>query len=684
MNSRTHILMATALALSAVQAQAESASSADADKLQAITVIGSPFKLGIPAEEIPQTVSSITAQDIDTRSYATVEEALAQVSSVQAGLAGRSGYDEFMIRGFSQSYYQFKNGLRLDPGYNQQEELYGLERIDVLKGPSSVEYGQIAPGGVVNLISKKPQSRGIREAAVEFGSFDYKRFAADIGDTIGGSNVWSFRVPFAFTDAGDFQNYVFSRRQYVAPTLAYRPDQRTELVIYTSYQNDDFRRSAAVPFELASRVSRSTYLGEPSLPAFTRPQTQFGYAFEHLFANEWTFKQNLRQTNYHERGTSIYGSSWTDSTFTPGYYYFDYQVSVFSLDNQIQKTLKSGSWEHDFLAGYDWLKYRSHTRGVGGETPSLDIVAPVYTPTVVGAVEDSPAQKLDQRGVYAQYRLKLANRYTLNLGARHSKISNDNYGVRSELSKNTYSAGLMILDIGGFSPFVSYSQSFEPINGWDPYLFDGNPPPKFSEGSQREAGVKWRSADGRQTAVASYFNIYQTNIYNYVGFGTAEGCAIDDNFCDAASDQRHKGFELEVHSQWSQSLDLQASFTHLDARIANTQLASATGAVGSRPFGIPANTVSATAIVHGVGFGLGATDLIVGVRHVGARIVNQSGEALAAFTVADIGAAYTLGKARFAASLKNVTGKAYLVGPYFGNVNYGAPRSLLVSVEYAW
>lgn len=682
MTLRIPPFMATVLALLAADAHSQQAGTAESSTSTTVTITGR-FKLGIPAEEVPQTVSSITAADIEARAFKTVEEALSQVSSVQAGLAGRSGYDEFMIRGFFQSYYQFKNGLRLDPGYNQQEELYGLERIDVLKGPSSVEYGQIAPGGLVNMISKRPLSTPIREAGVEFGSFKYKRLTADVGDTLGTSGAWSFRIPMAFTDAGDFQDYVFSKRQYIAPTLAWRPDKRTELVIFTSYQNDEFRRSTSVPFELASKVKRSTYLGEPSLPTFTRPQTQLGYAFEQGFDSDWKFRQNLRQTNYHERGTSFYGSAWTDTTFTPGYYYFDYKVSVFSLDNQFEKTLKSGAWEHNFLAGYDRLNYRSRTRSTGGDLAPLDIASPVYTPTVIGALDDSPAQKLEQQGLYTQYRLKLADKYSLNLGARHSKIANDNYGVRSDLSKNTFSAGLMVLDVSGFSPFVSYSQSFEPINGWDPYLFDGSRPPKFSEGSQREFGVKWRSADARHTAVASYFDMTQTNVYNYVGFGTAEGCAIEDNACDAASDQRHKGFELEINSRINPHLDLQASFTHLNARIAKTQLASATGAVGSRPFGIPADTLAATAIARGAGFGFNGLDLTVGLRRVGARTVNQNGDALAAYTTWDLGAAYSTGPLRWAVSLKNVTDKAYLLGPYFGNVNYGAPRSVSVSLQYA-
>ena len=140
-----------------------------------VIVKSSPFKLSVPASEVPQTVSEISNEDFENRSYRTIEEALTQVSSVQSGLAGRSGYDEFMIRGFSQSYYQFKNGLRLDPGYLQQEEIFGLERIEVLKGPSSVEYGQIAPGGVVHLVSKKPSNTPINEVSVEVGSYGLKR-----------------------------------------------------------------------------------------------------------------------------------------------------------------------------------------------------------------------------------------------------------------------------------------------------------------------------------------------------------------------------------------------------------------------------------------------------------------------------------------------------------------------------
>ena len=649
-----------------------------------VIVKSSPFKLSVPASEVPQTVSEISNEDFENRSYRTIEEALTQVSSVQSGLAGRSGYDEFMIRGFSQSYYQFKNGLRLDPGYLQQEEIFGLERIEVLKGPSSVEYGQIAPGGVVNLVSKKPSNTPINEVSVEVGSYGLKRTTADLGGKLGDSGEWSYRVPIALSDSNDFQNYVYSKRQFVAPTFAYRPSGRTELVIYTAFQNDDFKRSVSVPYSIVRDVNKSTYLGNPYLPGFTRPQTQLGYAFEHNFDNDIKFKQSLRQTNYDIKGASFFPWADTPGVVGDGAYYFSRKVNTLSLDNNVEKSIKDGVLEHNLMFGFEQTDYKVKKFNQGASAgQSLDYTTLNYSQVSAPQLVDSGTDKIQQKGVYAKYRLKVQDLYAINFGLRNSNVSNDNYdssgssSSSTKLNRTTYSAGVMGLNINGFSPFASYSQSFEPITGWDP-MFDGSAKPTVSQGSQKEVGVKWKSADSRHTVVTSYFDIYQTNIYNFTESQVSPG-----DYATAASDQRHKGLEVETSSSLRSGVDFKTSYTRLDAKIAKTQLASASGDVGSRPFGVPTESATATVVLRGDALGLNRYEFIAGVRYVGDRTIDLDGTKLPSFVTLDLGVKYKFENLTAYASIKNVTNKDYLVGPYFGNVNFGAPRSLLMGIKYA-
>jgi iron complex outermembrane receptor protein len=663
--------------------------AAEVPTLAEVTITESQFKLSVPYQESPQTVSTVSSNDIESRNYRTVEEALTQISSVQSGIAGRAGYDEFMIRGFTQSAYQFKNGLRLDPGYLQQEELFGLERIEVLKGPSSVEYGQIAPGGLVNMVSKKPQVEPIRAVELEGDSFNSYRFAADIGDKMTSDGEWTYRLPMVFSDSRDYQDYVYSKRQYVAPTVAYRPNAATSLVFYSAYQNDEFRRSVSVPFALYPLIQKSTYLGNPSLPSFTRPQTQIGYSFDHVFDNGLRFSHKLRQTNYDLTGTTFSPSV----SATPGQvglwaYYFNRKANILSVDNQLEKTFKGDLVEHTVMAGYDQMSYKVDKSNVSTDLDDINYVSPSYETVLTPSLVPRGTDKIQQQGLYAQYRAKIGDRYAVYFGVRNSRVLNESFSnagqlsSQSSLGKNTYSAGLTAFNIGGFSPFASYSQSFEPITGWDEYMFDGRDKPTVSEGSQREVGVRWKSQDGRHTMVASYFDVYQTNIYNYVGWGISEGCAVDDAGCDAASDQRHQGFELESTSRFNSGIDLKLSYTKLDAVIASTQLASASGAVGSRPFGIPAETASATVVLRGSLIGFNNMELIGGARLVGDRVANMAGDRLPGYATFDLGVKYYFSKLTAYASVKNITNQNYMVGPYFGNVNYGAPRTFNFGLKY--
>lgn len=663
--------------------------------LPTVIVKSSPFKLSVPAEEIPQTVSEISNEDFEKRSYRTVEEALSQVSSVQSGLAGRAGYDEFMIRGFSQSYYQFKNGLRLDPGYLQQEEIFGLERIEVIKGPSSVEYGQIAPGGVVNMVSKKPSNTPINEVSVEVGSYGLKRTTADLGGKLGVSGEWSYRVPIVLSDSNDFQNYIYSKRQFIAPTFAYRPSGKTELVIYTAFQNDDFKRSVSVPYSIVRDVNKSTYLGNPNLPGFTRPQTQLGYSFEHNFDSDIKFKQSLRQTEYDIKGVSFF-PGFSDNNAIPvangnvwdGAYYFKRKVKVVSLDNQVEKSIRDGLFEHNIMLGFDQTNYKvekfDQDQNISAGQ-SLNYTTLNYSQVGAPPLVDSGTDKIQQQGVYAKYRLKVQDLYAINFGLRNSNVSNDNYGSSgsstssSKLNRTTYSAGVMGFNINGISPFASYSQSFEPITGWDP-MFDGSAKPTVSQGSQKEVGVKWKSADNRHTVVTSYFDIYQTNIYNYTVSQVIQTLGKD---ATAASDQRHKGLEVETSSSLRNGIDFKTSYTRLDAKIAKTQLASASGDVGSRPFGVPTQSATATLVLRGDMLGLSRYEFIAGARYVGDRTIDLDGTKLPLFVTFDLGVKYYLDKLTAYASIKNAANKDYLVGPSSGNVNFGVPRTLLMGIKYA-
>jgi len=196
--------------------------------LEEIVVNGSILKMNIPIQESPQSVSIVSRQQLDEQSVQTVEEALRYIPSIQAEITGRQGYEEFQIRGFDQSQYQFRDGLRLDPGYLQTQEPYGLERIEVLKGPSSVLYGQIAPGGLVNLVSKLPQAVPVGEFGVTAGSYGLVNVHADVGDTLDSAHGIRYRLPVLYSNHGDPVDIVHARRVFASPSIEWQPSADTD------------------------------------------------------------------------------------------------------------------------------------------------------------------------------------------------------------------------------------------------------------------------------------------------------------------------------------------------------------------------------------------------------------------------------------------------------------------------
>jgi iron complex outermembrane receptor protein len=453
-------------------------------------------------------------------------------------------------------------------------------------------------------------------------------------------------------------------------------------VIYTVYQQDDFRRSVSAPYAIASQIQPSTYLGIPSLPTFSRPQTQWGYALEHSFTNGTKIKQQVRQTQYRFIGSSFFPQYKTASPdeVKPGGGALARQTRILSLDNQISHQFNDGSYQHLWLLGMDQTRYTTQKQSGRAAPVALNFRTPIYPDMMTPELSSLGSESIVQQGFYGLYRFAIDQFAAFNIGMRHSQVDNQKHNAsgmmtsHTTLSHPTLSTGLIALNETGWSPFVSYSQSFEPLTSWEP-IFDGRASPTVSHGKQQELGVKWKSANQRHSAVMSYFDIHRDNIYNAV--------AINQQHYSAASEQRHRGIEVETTSSWRQGIDLKASYTWLDATVSATQLATASGDVGTRPFGVPTHTASAWLTLNGAWVNIPDYELTVGARYVDDRLVNLEGDQLAGYATLDVGVRYQMDALTAYASVKNVTNETYGLGPYFGNINVGTPQTWLAGINIA-
>ena len=190
---------------------------------------------------------------------------------MQAELSGRSGFDAFLVRGFDQSRYQFRDGLRLDPGFLQQQEPGGLASIEVVKGPASVLFGQIAPGGVVNMTSRVASADRVAAFSATVGTDDFYRLTADIGGAINSPGTLSARAPIVYASRGDTQDFVGAERIFVAPSVTWQPTEATTLTLLALYQRDDYDRTIGAP--LVGTLQPSPAGPNPAFPVSRRARS---------------------------------------------------------------------------------------------------------------------------------------------------------------------------------------------------------------------------------------------------------------------------------------------------------------------------------------------------------------------------------------------------------------------------
>lgn len=669
---------AIGLALSS-QAYAQ-ATGVDSDT---IVVTAEVSKLDVPIAETPQAISVIDRDQLDLLNVQSVEEGLRYATGVQAERAGRSGYDEFTIRGFSQSRYQFRDGLGLDPGYLQQQEQFGLERIEVLRGPASVLYGEIAPGGLINSVSKVADGESRLDLEASAGSFGLWRGAIDLGGAVGGNETLSYRVSALYSQHDDPQDFANGQRAFIQPSLTWRPDANTSLTLLGLYQNDEYIRTSELPVlgtiaaTPSGTIDPSTSLSEP-FATLESPQAQIGYLFDHQFSDAIKFRSRLRYLDYQVKGPFVlldFSAGDPRSVDRLGFNY-DADFTNLSLDNQVEFTGETGAVDHRLLVGVDYNQYRSDGTGVSFDLPAIDPFAPVHG-AIPGPTSPffSSHGELDQVGVYAQYRATLADHFVGVFGARRSRVTNRNDDLLSattsevEDNKTTINAALMYLAPEGFSPYVSYAESFQPQIGFDPLADGSTPPPALGE--QIEAGLKWVSQDGRLEATIAAYRIDQTNVVN--------SDPTNPGFSVLVGEQRHTGVELEGAWTITDTVELRGSYSFIDAEITR----SLNGDAGFRPLNVPDDSAYLLALVDGALVGLQDTKASLGLRYVGQQQngFGPSEPRLPDYVAVDLGASYDVGNATLGLSIKNLFDEDYFTSFGFGGVVAGLPRTVELSIR---
>lgn len=721
----TLLAVAIATSTSLAYSEEDSTDSLTLDTLDTLEVKGQTYrntatKTQLDPEETPQAISIISSEELNERGVESLAEAVRYSTGINTELRGGAitRFDLFNIRGFDNDTVLLDGLPLVFNEWNLQPQIdpVAIEQIEIFKGPTSTLYGEMPPGGMVNIISKSPKKESESAVEVTLGSDNKKEIAIDSTGAL--NDKVNYRINALVKQKDGQANTSSEERITIAPSLDIQISESTLLNVNLYYQNDP---SAGVYSGLPSagtlythesgfHSSSDAYYGDVNWDTYEREVLLLGYKLDHKINNTWSFLQNARisiaeayQENVYSSGLvsdvaqsyldaygSTYGLDITDneSIYRTAYLTDESQQSI-NIDNQFSSLFDIGDTEHNILVGFDYLKSTEDTiykYASFGSTPTISLIDPDndqidYATLMSSLVSDTDyTTKREQIGIYLQDQIRY-NNWVFLANARYDQYEIDqegesaSYGIYDlEQDAVTGRIGALYEFNNGVSPFINYAQSFEPEIGQDT---DGN---AFdtSTANQIEAGIKYQNSNLYTSATA--FHIVKSNVV----MNDPESSAYDQIQVGEVTSQ---GFELEITKAISNELDLSLAYTYQDVEITKD---STNGVEGNTPVWTPDQQFSSWLNYRpGQGALLGAS-FGIGIRYVGETQVDaENSDLVPSYSLTDLSVGYDLAQlsadfkgASVQFSVSNVFDEVYYSCYDTDNCWYGADRSFELKGRY--
>ena len=748
----------TALAWSGAVAAQETAPGVEGGEQDIIvtatgqSAASSTTKTDTPIIESPQSISVISREEIDLRASPTIADALAYTAGVQAEPSGiDSRVDEVTVRGFGaggfSSNNNFGDGLRLPSGGQWTRtgfDPFALQQIEVLKGPSGALYGQTAPGGVVNIVTKRPSFtpqgeilfQGVGYAGLGHWSF---QASADATGPLNASRTLAGRI-VGVARYGDTQvDTTRIGRYYVSPSITWAPTASTNWTILGQYQRDEGGSTyqflpytgTRVPTKDGRFLSVEDFIGEPGWNQFDRNQYLIASFFEQRFGDRLKLRNNSRYTHIDTlyRATVLSGDTVADCAalvaMSPIYAGCRNGVTVgrravqgtgesdgWATDTQVELKLETGAVEHILLAGFDyfhteWEHYRDLVTVPGlppqlrGQVePLLDMFNPVprgsghYEALLRPQVYSETVTR--QSGLYFQDQIKFGH-LRLTIGGRQDWSRDKTYNPIAKTryvnayDAFTWRAGAVYLFDNGLAPYASYAKSFQPQVSDPSTSLDGKP---FvpTTGEQYEAGIRFQSGRGIYVTLGAYQITQQNIVSNALPIPPSNTAPL----CGTATCQiqvgegRVRGVELEGRANLPWGMTAIVAVTRSDAKVTKSVTAAQVGKILPQAPNWLASAFVDQRFQTGVLAGLGIGG---GVRYTGRTYGDAANQfRVPGYALFDMFARYDFGAtnptlAGLSASInvRNLTNKRYLATcSGTSSCYYGQGRSLTARLQFRW
>lgn len=567
-----------------------------------------------PILEIPQSIQVIPQQVLEDQQVTRLDEALQNATGVIYGGTDTFSDINYSVRGFSGTPV-LQDGFR-QYNYVEIPEVANIERIEVLRGPASILYGEIEPGGVINIVTEQPLSDPFYEVEFQAGSYGLVRPQIDISGPLNTDESLLYRLNALYSRRDSFRDFDQEFQQFfIAPVLTWEVNDRTNLTFDVQLSNRE------QPYDGGTVAFEDGILDTPRERIFNEPddflQRDFlslRLALEHQFNDNWSIRSAFRFSD---------SSTFSDKLSIPitfdeatgildrVFALDDFDSQTYSLQTNLVGEFTTGSVEHTLLIGVDLNRDSTSQFGLANFTPaSINVFAPEYgaaRPELDTLLFDR-VSRTDRLGVYLQDQIAIFENLNLLLGLRYDTVEQrvDNvpalFYPGGDVTQNndalTPRVGLVYQPIDDLSLYASYAQSFNPTS--DDFDANGNPlEPERGEGF--EVGIKAELLDDL-VATLAYFDITKRNVATQDPDFPALGVSI------ATGEQRSRGVEFDITGEILPGWNIIASYAYTDAQVTEDE----TFPVGNQLNGIPRNSANLWTTyeiqdgdLQGLGFGIG-------------------------------------------------------------------------------
>ncbi|AZF44799.1 Ferric siderophore receptor, TonB dependent [Pseudomonas sp. R1-43-08] len=653
--------------------------------------------------EAPRSISVATREQMQDRNVQNLDDAVKYMPGiVSASYGSDTRYDWMRVRGFEPT--QFLDGLPLPRGVyaNPKAETWNLDRLALLRGPASSVYGQTPPGGLLDMVSRRPSAESSHAVQVQYGSDNYRQINFESTGKIDDEGQFLYSLGGVVRDAGTQVDHIDNKRYNIAPSLTWNIDTDTKLTFLSQFTRDDTgTTSQFLPIQGTKiksplgDVSHHKNLGDPDYEFYDRTYYALGYAFEHRFNDTWQFKQNLRYTKSELAfqqltvGSFAYSPADAAGNISRSSTNVNEDISQFAVDNNFQADFATGDITHTLLLGLDHQRTDTSYLSIFGPAGTVNIFNPINTQPVVRPARSTAFydynQKTVQTGLYVQDQMALDN-WRLTLGGREDWVHqgttyfNKNDATNTDRSKNfSGNAALSYVFDSGFVPYISYAESFQPASNASVSPTESYKP---TEGKQWELGVKYQPPGSNTLLSAAVYDLTQKNVL--VTSFQSGGVSLTDQ----TGEVKVKGLELEAISDVTENLKVIAAYTLAKSEVQKGDFK------GNRLQLMPNQQASLwtdytwhTGALDGFGIGFGA-------RYTGNTYGDQantwSGKANA-YTVFDGAVHYDLGRldnslkgASVKVNATNLFNKDYISTCDGSYCYFGDQRSVVASATYQW